>query len=435
MPNAAPDPAFFEDWLKPAERDAPWLARTASLHEAIGLFQDDPLLRLVPVLDDAQRPVGAVFEKDVRKLLLNPFGHALMCNPAYGHRLAPLLRPCPLADHRVEPEAVVAAYAAADGHEGMILTRSGRFHAAISNRRLVQLAADCQVRASEKRLSRARNIEQVTERLDSEALALGRKLQALSAMLKQSAAATAERASGNSASATALAAAASQGHDNLVSIAAQSDALAATLEGIGQSTAAAKASASHAVDLVDESRALTSELGAFTLTVGTITGIIGEIARRVNLLALNASIEAARAGESGRGFTVVANEVKALANQVGDAAGRVSAQIAGISRSVDQVASNQARVGEAIVSMADLSTAIEHAVRTQQDATRTIAANVNESVQGAIGVRRDIEMISTTSQAAWRSAADIEDLAANLQSDAEALSGEIGRFVEEVRAA
>ena len=63
--------------------------------------------------------------------------------------------------------------------------------------------------------------------------------------------------------------------------------------------------------------------------VNSIVGSISGIARQTNLLALNASIEAARAGEAGRGFSVVASEVKKLAIDTQDATGRARAIIAG----------------------------------------------------------------------------------------------------------
>ncbi|MET0307397.1 MAG: methyl-accepting chemotaxis protein [Sphingomonas sp.] len=431
--RAPADPTFLSHWLTAGERAAPSLPQGASIGDAVRAFQEDLSLRLLPVVDAAQRPVGAVFEKDVRRLLLNPFGHALMRNPAYGGRLKALVRSCPVADASLDPEALVDAYTAEDGHEGMILTRGGQLFAVIGNRRLIQLAAERQVQAAERRLNRARRIEVASERLENEVGSLTAKLRGLAATLQQSAVATVERATGNSASATALAAAVAQNHDNLAAIAAESDELAMTLDTIGQSTIAAKASAAHAVHLVDDSRTRTAELGAFAQTVGSVTAIIGEIAGRVNLLALNASIEAARAGQAGAGFTVVANEVKALAGQVGDAAETVTAHVADIRRAVDLVTANHARVEAAIVAIADLSSDVEQAVRGQQSATRTIAHNVSESVQGTMGVQYDIEAIGAASVAASRSAVDIEQLAASLFSGAEALSNGVDRFLGEIR--
>lgn len=426
---------FLLAWLTPAERNPPWLTLETPLGEAVRCFQDDPSLRLLPVLDAAHRPLGAVFEKDVRRLLLNPYGHALLRNPAYGRRLESMVRPCPTADYAQPPRALVDAYAAADGQEGMILTRGGQLFAALSNRRIIQLAAEDQVQEATVQMARARRIEAASNRIEADVGALTGKLRALASTLRSSAAATAERASTNSAVATALAAAVAQSHDNLAVIARESDALAATLDAIGRDTVTARASAAEAVALVDDSRLGTAELDVFAQTVGSVTSVIGEFAGQVNLLALNASIEAARAGEAGRGFTVVANEIKTLAGQVGRAAQGIGTQVADIRGVVDRVTANHARVEQAITGIAGLSSSIETAVRAQHGATRAIARNVSESVAVTRGVQHDIEHVRVSAEAASNNAGAIDDLSAALLSGAEALSDGIDRFLAELCAA
>ncbi|WP_404334048.1 methyl-accepting chemotaxis protein [Sphingomonas sp. MMS12-HWE2-04] len=425
-----PEPALR---LAQGEIDPPWLSLDNSMFRAIDRFTADTELRLVPVVDESHRPIGAIFEKDVRKLLLNPFGHALLRNPSYGHAVARHVRPCPVAEAAIGAGPLIDAYRRANGSEGMILTRGGRLHAVVNNRRLVHLAAERERSESGARIARAERIEAASERFEAQVGALAAGLRALSGELQHDACGTAERASDLGDRAVAVAAAAAQTRDNMGEIADRGRDLARALHAIGHSTTEAEAAAARASDLVAAGSVRARELLRAAQTINSVIAMIGEIASQVNLLALNATIEAARAGEAGRGFTVVANEVKQLSTQTGTAAGRIATHVEAIRRGIGEVAAEHDEVERAIAAMRTLAEGVQAAVSVQEAATQTIARNVEEAVQASTGIQQDVVVIGDTSRVASVSANDMRELAVRLQAGAGALSGQLDAFLAELR--
>lgn len=107
-----------------------------------------------------------------------------------------------------------------------------------------------------------------------------------------------------------------------------------------------------------------SELGQVTQQIEGFAAVINDVSRKTKLLALNAAIEAARSGEYGRGFSVVANEVKALANEAESATKQVTRQAseiqAAIEHAIKQVGGSQKLVEAIDEGVVTESQAIEH---------------------------------------------------------------------------
>lgn len=136
--------------------------------------------------------------------------------------------------------------------------------------------------------------------------------------------------------------------------------------------------------LVSGCAAAVSDLGAKSAQIGQIIKVINDIADQTNLLALNAAIEAARAGEHGRGFAVVADEVRKLAERTQSATEEVSRSISDI----------QAGTGNAVTSMSTTREKVTGGVTH----ARSAGASLMEIVEGSTGVSGAIRDIAAAAE-------------------------------------
>jgi aerotaxis receptor len=112
------------------------------------------------------------------------------------------------------------------------------------------------------------------------------------------------------------------------------------------------------VDAVDESSQTIGELSEATQKINEITKVIREIADQTNLLALNAAIEAARAGEQGRGFAVVADEVRKLAERTASSTADIANIVGEITQKTNQAVDSMGRVKQQVEAEKDFERAI-----------------------------------------------------------------------------
>lgn len=163
-------------------------------------------------------------------------------------------------------------------------------------------------------------------------------------------------------------------------------AMTETMQRLDAATRAIERNAASADLFAEEASQLARDLGDSTqrmnLAVEKITGVvqlITTIARRTNLLALNASIEAARAGPAGRGFSIIASEMKTLAQQVHAASGDVTSQTANLQTAARSSTDATNRIGALLTRIDPVFGAIRGALEAQATQSRDLASHAAES--------------------------------------------------------
>lgn len=174
------------------------------------------------------------------------------------------------------------------------------------------------------------------------------------------------------------------------------------------------------------------ELGTHTTSISDIVLVIREVADQTNLLALNAAIEAARAGEQGRGFAVVADEVRKLAERTSQATREIGDKISTVQARASQAVTEMSRMVEQVNTDADVAReAGDVMVRIQEHAHRVVefADEINSALrEQAIAsdtIARQLETIARSSDETtaalgqtMHSVRNLESMAANMNDSA-----------------
>ncbi len=211
------------------------------------------------------------------------------------------------------------------------------------------------------------------------------------------------------------------------------DELAHSARDVGVSVRRTADIAASAVDTARNVGATVESLNRAVARIGAIVDMINKVAAQTNLLALNATIEAARAGEAGRGFGVVAGEVKNLADQTGHATGEIAKLIGEVEAATRAAVSSTSEITDRIGEIDRLTAQMLPAIDGQIHATSEIAAHLLKTLDHAREVTDALGAIQATAREGRGVAENVTTTASTISVESRRLDGTVRDFLVNLR--
>ena len=207
-------------------------------------------------------------------------------------------------------------------------------------------------------------------------------------------------------------------NSNLLAVATAVEEMTSTVSEIAHNSEKAQSTTDQAAKQIKHFSTVMKDLGQSAQEIGKVTATITSISAQTNLLALNATIEAARAGAAGKGFVVVASEIKELAQQTATATSQIKEKIATIQESTAGAVADIEKIVNVIYAVNETVMTIAAAIQEQSTVTQDIAGNI---AQASMGVRDANTKVAETATVSSNIAREISELSgANTQANTQA---------------
>ena len=221
---------------------------------------------------------------------------------------------------------------------------------------------------------------------------------------------------------------------HLETMAASASRLETFLAGVGKRVSTSASYAEHAASDANSAVGSVQRLSEASVKIHDVVTLIAKIANQTDLLALNAAIEAARAGQSGKGFSVVAAEVKSLAHATARATEAVTLEVEAIRASTGGTASAIDEVTSRIGHMSIDAKRLSEEVAEQVGSTQLILQSVREAASHASRVIANITGVADAAKVGESASGRVLASAESLSHRSNSLRAEVTRFVSYLRA-
>lgn len=230
-----------------------------------------------------------------------------------------------------------------------------------------------------------------------------------------------------------VAAAATQADANVQTVAAATEELTASSQEIASQISLVANMATGASRDAESTSVEVRKLQEMADSIGEVVGAIKDIAEQTNLLALNATIEAARAGEAGKGFAVVADEVKKLANETAQKTEQIDERVSRIQSAIHGSVTAMEKIINSVKKIDEATTSVTAAVEEQNAATAEIGRNVAEASVGTQQVSQNIIVVKNTAVETGQASRTVLDAAGELSVLSTDLKTQVDLFLSEIR--
>jgi methyl-accepting chemotaxis protein len=314
---------------------------------------------------------------------------------------------------------------------GLIIKPIRRFRTVLDAVAAGDLTVDVDIDRRDELGEMARAVRSATQNTRDAVAALGTSSAALGVAVEQVSSdgtRIADSATGVSRQAEQLASAAAEVSRNVAATAVGAEQMSASIQEISRNASQAATVVSQAVDLTRAANETIDRLGESSAQIGEVADAIMSIASQTNLLALNASIEAARAGEFGKGFAIVAQEVKELAQETSRATDDIGLQIQAIQSGTGAAVNAIGQVSTVIEQIHEYQATIAAAVEQQAATTATMSRSVADAATGSGDIASTVDSVAHAAEVTTTSVTGTTRSAAELAELAKQMNALVSRF-------